>query len=338
MSNEKKENKPKNTNWYKFIGTGVKDSFKGEFPDAPSWRQPSESKENIYKPDKEGKELEVVNASIYLKRPILVTGDPGIGKSSLAYAIADEMGLELVKWEISTKTVLKDGLYSYDAIARLQDASLVKEKGDIKNINEYLFLGALGYAFSESDDKTDKYYNKPKVLLIDEIDKSDIDLPNDLLHIFEEMKFVIPELERVKEETEEKEGISIKTAHNKEKSIKVKDGKVGLTNANNFPIVIMTSNNDREFPPAFLRRCLSLEMEQPNTDRLIEIVEAHFKCTASSDMKKIIKVFEDKIKDNNKLSVDQLLNAIQLLVKVKDDSTDILNDTSLQDTIFRSLV
>jgi len=335
MSNEKKENKPKNTGWYKFTGTGVKDSFTGDFPDAPSWRQPSENKENTYMPDKEGKELEVVNASIYLKRPILVTGDPGIGKSSLAYAIADEMGLELVKWEISTKTVLKDGLYSYDAIARLQDASLVKEKGDIKNINEYLFLGALGYAFSESDDNTDKYYNKPKVLLIDEIDKSDIDLPNDLLHIFEEMKFVIPELERVKEETE---GISIKTAHNKEKSIKVKDGKVGLTNANNFPIVIMTSNNDREFPPAFLRRCLSLEMEQPNTARLIKIVEAHFKCTASTDMKKIIKVFEDKIKDNNKLSVDQLLNAIQLLVKVKDDSTDILNDTSLQDTIFRSLV
>ena len=328
----------KNTDWYKFTGKGEKASFKDEFPDAPPWRQVSEKRPNNYKPDKNGKELEAVNASIYLKRPLLVTGDPGVGKSSLAYAIADEMGLELVKWEITTKTTLKDGLYSYDAIARLQDASLLKAKGDIKNINEYLFLGGLGYAFTEEKEEKNVMV-KPKVLLIDEIDKCDIDLPNDLLHIFEEMQFVIPELERA--EDKDVEGIDIYPTHDKKNSIKIKNGRVGLTDAKNFPIVIMTSNNTREFPPAFLRRCLSLEMEQPNKDRLIEIVEAHFNSlteTQTESMYKIIAIFIEKLESNNKLSVDQLLNAMQLLIQGEDGSIDILKDTSLQDTVFRSLV
>ncbi len=326
----------KNTDWYKFTGEGETGSFKGAFPDAPTWRQVNDKKTSNYKPDKNSKELEAVNASIYLKRPLLVTGDPGVGKSSLAHAIADEMGLELVKWEITTKTTLKDGLYSYDAIARLQDASLVKEKGDIKNINEYLFLGALGYAFTENEDETKA---KPKVLLIDEIDKSDIDLPNDLLHIFEEMQFIIPELERADKDGE---GIDIYPAQDKTQKLNIKNGKVGLKNAKNFPIVIMTSNNSREFPPAFLRRCLSLEMKQPDKDRLIEIVEAHFDSLTESqaiNMKKIVEIFIAKLeKENNKLSVDQLLNAIQLLVKDEDGSINILTDTSLQDTVFRSIV
>jgi len=326
----------KNTNWYKFKGTGKKNSFKEAFPDAPPWRETVEEKkdkESTYKPDKEGKELEAVNASIYLKRPLLVTGDPGVGKSSLAYAIAEEMGLELVKWEITTKSTLKDGLYSYDAIARLQDASLVKYEKDIKSINEYLFLGALGYAFTEPRTKDDEYYDKPKVLLIDEIDKSDIDLPNDLLHIFEEMQFVISELERADKDGE---GIEVKATHDKTKSITIKNGKVGLTNAKNFPIVIMTSNDSREFPPAFLRRCLSLVMVQPDKDRLKEIVEAHFKFI-NDDMENIIDVFLRRIEENNKLSVDQLLNAIQLSLNPKNP-INILEDKSLQDTIFRSLV
>ncbi len=335
----------KNTDWFKFTGKGKKGSFKGKFPDAPPWRQTPEEKQSTsennkstYIPDTEGKELEAVNASIYLKRPLLVTGDPGVGKSSLAHAIADEMGLELVKWEVTTKTTLKDGLYSYDAIARLQDASLVKDEKDIKNINEYLFLGALGYAFTESKDKNNKYYDKPKVLLIDEIDKSDIDLPNDLLHIFEEMQFVIPELERADKDGE---GIDVKTTHDKDNKITIKNGKVRLKKAKNFPIIIMTSNNSREFPPAFLRRCLSLEMKQPNRDRLIKIVEAHFNSMTSeqiASMHDIVTIFEDKLKEENKLSVDQLLNAIQLLVKDTENTIKFLEDKSLQDTIFRSLV
>jgi MoxR-like ATPase len=316
----------KNKDWFIFKGDGSK-TDNVEFPKAPPWRKGKESENSSYIPDVDNNELEVVNASIYLKRPILVTGNPGTGKSSLAYAIAKELGLEVVKWEITTKSTLKDGLYSYDAIARLQDVSLKQDT----NIDEYLFLGALGYAFSSSD--------KPKVLLIDEIDKSDIDLPNDLLHILEEMEFVIPELERADRDGK---GTDIYASHKKKsqggKPIKIENGKV-TCNSDNFPIIIMTSNDEREFPPAFLRRCLRLDMKTPNKDRLIEIIEAKFN-DIPDDKKESINSIVDKFldlidKENLTLSTDQLLNAIHLLF---EKEIDISKDDSLGKEIFRSLV
>jgi len=323
--------KNSNKDWFIFKGDGKK--IKNiEFPKAPPWRQGKESENSSYIPDIDNNELDVVNASIYLKRPILVTGNPGTGKSSLAYAIAKELGLgEVVKWEITSKSTLKDGLYSYDAIARLQAVSLKEDTA----VNEYLFLGALGYAFSPS--------TKPKVLLIDEIDKSDIDLPNDLLHILEEMEFVIPELERADKDGK---GIEIYPSHKKKaqggEAINIENGKVSCT-PDNFPIIIMTSNDEREFPPAFLRRCLRLDMKTPNRDRLIQIVEAKFdaipvekRMDKKDDVENIVDKFLLLIKQENlTLSTDQLLNAIYLLFE-KD--IDVSKDDSLSKEIFKSLV
>jgi len=187
-------------------------------PEPPPWRefinkQVREERGKKYQltdNDDNNKEIEVVNAAFYLRRPLLITGKPGTGKSSLAYAVAYELDLgEVLVWPITSKSTLQQGLYQYDALARLQDASLLKsqreanpsKQGDnskieIPDIGTYIRLGPLGTAFLTSKPQ------KPRVLLIDEIDKSDIDLPNDLLNLFEEGEFEIPELSRLPEKVE----------------------------------------------------------------------------------------------------------------------------------------
>ena len=272
--------------------------------------------------------VQSVNAALALRRPLLITGRPGAGKTSLAYAISHELQLgPVLSWSITARTTLEVGLYRYDAIARLQDSQLYKQNPDEPNpessngnnleettpkrtIGDYIQLGPLGTAFVPTP--------YPRVLLIDEIDKSDINLPNDLLNLLEEGQFEIPELVRLSESKEREE--SKKTKQLSDKPIQVRtadDLKIdiagGKIRCDAFPLIVMTSNGERDFPPAFLRRCLRIEMPKPIETDLYNIVEAHLTKGVADEVDDLIKRFFKKTNSEAALlATDQLLNAVYL--------------------------
>lgn len=272
--------------------------------------------------------INAVNAALYLRRPLLITGKPGAGKTSLAYAVAHELKLGVVlSWPISSRAVLQDALYRYDAIARLQDTQL----GTKKSIGEYIRLGPVGTAFLPS--------HLPRVLLIDEIDKCDINLPNDLLNLFEEGRYEIPELIRCKEEEDE---VDVRTA-DRDVSVKIKGGRVSCYQ---FPFIIMTSNGERDFPPAFLRRCLRLKMPDPSQNKaaLEQIVEAHLKkgkdekrwATLQDEISGLVNNFIKKGEaETEDIATDQLLNVVYVLTReIKPDSDE---REALQELLLKGL-
>jgi MoxR-like ATPase len=277
--------------------------------------------------------LDAVNAAILLRRPLLVTENPGSGKTSLAYAIAHELKLGTVlSWPITSRSTLLDGLYAYDAIARLQDYQLITdpEKKKLLDIGNYITLGPLGTAFLPS------LY--PRVLLIDEIDKSDINLPNDLLHLFEEGKFSITELVRWADtshtETSKIEANRTVTVRTEDVNIKVTIN-AGRVHCSEFPVIIMTSNGERDFPPAFVRRCLRVRMPDPDPEYLKNIIASHFHGDSYEQTKKATdKLIEDfRNKEATERATDQLLNAIYMRNNLNPESfTD-----DLQELLFKSL-
>jgi MoxR-like ATPase len=275
--------------------------------DKPEWRDITKPQHNAQKFIANKEVIEAVNAAIYLRRPLLVTGRPGIGKSTLAKAVAENLGLgKVLSWHITSKSVLEDGLYSYDALARLQNIQIKNDDANNDEIStkieDYLKLKALGTAFLSK---------KRRVVLIDEIDKSDRDLPNDLLHIFEEQYFEIEELKRLQTDQPK----MIQDMEGNEHPLT----KGMVKSEYDFPIIIMTSNDEKEFPPAFLRRCICIKLEMPTDpkeqiDILLEMVEAHFpKAKGNDTILDIIKKFVGLNSDSPR-SNDQLLNAIHLIL------------------------
>jgi MoxR-like ATPase len=302
---------PPSPAWYRYLGNNQVNSD-WQMPEPPSWRprrsgvDQAEANDTLREPlspqalvkgqrYQAGPEIrEMVNAAIYLRRPLLVTGDPGTGKSSLIDSLAYELGLgDPLRWAVTSRSTLRDGLYSYDAIGRVQGSAE-------QDLGDFIELGPLGTAMLPA--------LKPRALLIDEIDKADVDLPNDLLNVIEEGRFHIPELSRLK-------GGSVRKVRIFGGTIEV-PVTAGVIESYEYPLVVMTSNDERDFPAPFLRRCLQLRMPAPcdDVDRLNSIVSAHLGPDMLARSEKLIANFVNRAKAGQILATDQLLNAIQLVM------------------------
>ena len=270
--------------------------------------------------------VDAVNAALYLRRPLLLTGNPGSGKTSLAYTVADRLGLgPVLRWAITPRSTLRDALSSYDAVARLQAVQLRSDQSD-QGVAPFIKLGPLGTAFLP--------WERPRVVLIDEIDKCDMSLPNELLELFEEGEFPIPELER---EARERKGAGQPMESANPAMVATADpgGEAlvleGRVICREFPLILLTSNGEREFPAAFNRRCLRVRMPEPSGDPVVlqQIVRNHL-CRDVDAAKQPelleaakadIQAFAAKFADSGAsqasrpadLSVDQLLNLVYVL-------------------------
>jgi MoxR-like ATPase len=286
--------------WRTFRGEPLIDpEFDDEIADEATYRRLGGlERAQAYRADE--KVVNMVNAALYLRRPLLVTGRPGTGKSTLAYSIAYELKLgPVLYWPITSRSTLAESLYQYDALGRLQEASLQQSgnrSGDSHppDIGRFIRLGPLGTALLPRA--------RPRVLLIDELDKSDLDLPNDLLHVFEEGKFVIDELARL---PTDQSPAGVFTADG-EHRVPIHRGQV---TCNAFPVVIISSNGEREFPAAFYRRCMRLTIQPPDQNRLAAIVTAQLGADAAQRAAPIIENFLQSRESGN-IATDQLLNAI----------------------------
>lgn len=282
--------------WRRFDGEILPDAEPQGRP-LPEPRPGAEDRARAYRP--EPPVTDMTNAALYLRRPLLVTGRPGTGKSTLAHSIAWELKLgPVLYWPITSRSYLQESLYRYDAIGRLQEANLRRlehEGPPVTTAGPFITLGPLGTALLAR--------KRPRVVLIDEFDKSDIDLPNDLLNVLEEGQFTITEL--VREHTEEPVRIA------------TDDGlgalvRGGLIRCHAFPIIVITSNGERVFPEAFKRRCLQVTISEPDQAKLAEIVRAQLGPEALDKTESLFRAFLAGRDAGDNLPTDQLLNAVFL--------------------------
>lgn len=229
-----------------------------------------------------------VNAAIALEKPLLIKGEPGTGKTQLAEELAKALDTELFQWHIKSTTKAQQGLYEYDAVSRLRDSQLGEEK--VHDIGNYIVKGKLWQAFE---------YEKRPILLIDEIDKADIEFPNDLLQELDKMEFFVYETQEVVKATQR-------------------------------PIVIITSNNEKELPDAFLRRCFFHYIKFPTKDEMAKIIDVHHPGVKQQLLTEALEVFFD-LRDvsglKKKPSTSELIDWLKLLI-ADDVSQQVLLDNS----------
>ncbi|MCR8941284.1 MULTISPECIES: AAA family ATPase [Streptomyces] len=275
--------------------------------DPPPWRTfPRRPQHREYRPPPGL--VDAVNAALHLRRPLLVSGPAGSGKSSVIEQVAHELKLGgVLRWHITSRSSLSEALYRYDALGRIhaqslrsamsQGAAARTGRGRSRDeIGPFLQLGPLGTALVPSE--------QPRALLVDEIDKSDLDLPSDLLEVLERGEFVIPELVRYR-----KPRVAVRLWDSDEEYV-VERGRVPCTQ---FPFILLTSNGERDFSPAFLRRCIRYTMPPLTADLLHGIVEAHFE-GAPEGSDELVRQFAERVGAGEHLAIDQLLNAVALLL------------------------
>ena len=234
-----------------------------------------------------------VDAAVRLEKPLLIKGEPGTGKTRLAEEVARSMGMPLLEWHIKSTTKAQQGLYEYDAVSRLRDSQLGDER--VHDIRNYIVQGKLWEAFTA---------DTPVVLLIDEIDKADIEFPNDLLRELDRMEFYVYETRE-------------------------------LVRAKHRPVIIITSNNEKELPDAFLRRCFFHYIRFPDRDTMRQIVHAHYPALKQELLAEALEVFFELREVpglKKKPSTSELLDWLKLLL-AEDISPEVLRSKDKKNAI-----
>jgi len=289
--------------WELFVGDGTphrEDPAKeawDRIPPLRSWRQRTPGEAPVF--DMPPGLADAVNASLHLRRPLLLSGGPGSGKSTLVDLIAAELELGTVlRWHITSKSMLTDALYEYDALGRLHATQAAGQHADPAEaaVANFVTLGPLGTALAAS---------KVRTVLIDEIDKSDLDLPGDLLNVMENGEFPIPVLTRAKGDRR----FTVKGADGESYEVDAD----GVVRRRHFPVIVFTSNGERAFSPPFLRRCVRFEMPPADKDRLIRIVTAHLSTEAATAEREAIAAFADRLRRNDPLAINQILEFVYLV-------------------------
>ncbi|MGW6455978.1 AAA family ATPase [Streptomyces sp. NPDC055078] len=275
-----------------------------ELPAPPPWRTfPRASPAKVFRPPRGL--TDAVNASLALRRPLLITGGPGTGKSTVIEQVAHELALgPVLRWHITSRSTLADALYRYDALGRIHAHRLQLERaGGGENagrddIADFLTLGQLGTALLPAP--------RPRALLIDEIDKADLDLPGDLLDVLERGEFRITELLR-----EGQHAARVRAWDSRERHL-VREGHVQCTE---FPFIVMTSNGEQELPAPFLRRCVRFTMPKPTADLIREVVRGHLRLEVgdAGPAAELVDDFVRRVAGGESVAVDQLLGTLHLL-------------------------